>query len=244
MPTMKFSAIRIILSTALAALLLLLAADGVNAQAAAQKTQPTKIRPAFVEVPDDPALPRVLLIGDSISIGYTLPVRAALKGKANVHRPPENCGPTSLGVKKLDAWLGKGRWDVIHFNFGLHDLKLIDGKHQVSLEDYEKNLRQIVKRLQKTGATLIWCGTTPVPENSNPPRRNDDVLAYNALAKKIMDENRIVINDLYAFALPKLKKIQRPSDVHYTGQGYKVLTGRVTEEILKALKQQPSKKES
>ena len=50
--------------------------------------------PAFAPVTDDPKLPRVLLIGDSISIGYTIPVRKLLEGKANVHRIWENGGPT------------------------------------------------------------------------------------------------------------------------------------------------------
>ncbi|MBN2580274.1 MAG: SGNH/GDSL hydrolase family protein [Pirellulales bacterium] len=227
---------------ALAGVLILFAADLAKAQTAAKKSPKKKVRRAFVPITDNPALPRVLLIGDSISIGYTLPVRAALKGKANVHRPPENCGPTSRGVEKIDAWLGKGRWDVIHFNFGLHDLKLIDGKHQVALKDYEKNLRAIVKRLKETGAVLIWCSTTPVPKTSNPPRHNEDVLAYNAVAQKIMEENRIPTDDLYAFALPQLEKIQLPSNVHFSGKGYRVLTGRVAKEIGKALKQRQETK--
>ena len=41
----------------------------------------------FEPIQDNPALPRVLLIGDSISIGYTLPVRELLDGRANLHRP-------------------------------------------------------------------------------------------------------------------------------------------------------------
>jgi len=72
-------------------------------------------------VQDDPKLPRVLLIGDSVSRGYTQAVRRALAGKANVHRAPANCGPTATGLKKMDVWLGDGKWDVIHFNFGIHD---------------------------------------------------------------------------------------------------------------------------
>ena len=79
--------------------------------ACAQKKSP---EPAFVEVKDDPALPRVLLIGDSISVGYTVAVREALAGKVNVHRPAANCGPTTRGLTHLDKWLGKGKWDVIH----------------------------------------------------------------------------------------------------------------------------------
>ena len=74
-----------------------------------------------MKVRDDESLPRVLLIGDSISIGYHLDVRSALAGVANVHRPTENGGPTSNGVEKLEEWLaehGERPWDVIHYNFG------------------------------------------------------------------------------------------------------------------------------
>jgi lysophospholipase L1-like esterase len=204
--------------------------------------QPKKARrpaprtpPCFAAVRDDPRLPRVLLIGDSISMGYTLPTRELLKGKANVHRPAENCGPTTRGVENLDKWLGDGRWDVIHFNFGLHDLKYIDGKPQVPLADYEKNLRQIVARLKRTGAKLIWCSTTPVPKKSSPPRHNENVLAYNAAAKKIMESEGIPIDDLYAFALPQIKKIQHPNNVHFTNAGSKVLAKQVAQSILGAL---------
>src|SRR5688572_24526778 len=101
-----------------------------------------KVHPAMVPIKDDPKLPRVLLIGDSISIGYTVPARKELEGKANVHRIPTNGGPTTNGLKNIDAWLGKGKWDVIHFNWGLHDLKMEkNGMHQVPIEEYEKNLR-------------------------------------------------------------------------------------------------------
>lgn len=202
------------------------------------KKQPAAKRapdPAFAPVQDDPSLPRVLLVGDSISIGYTVATREALAGKANVHRAPTNCGPTSRGLEQLDQWLGKGRWDVIHFNFGLHDLKLIDGKHQVPIDQYEKNLRELVARLKKTDARLIWCSTTPVPETSSPPRSNQDVLKYNAVAKTIMDENRIAIDDLYTFALSQLDKIQKPSNVHFTQQGSAVLAKQVAASIAEQL---------
>src|SRR5262245_45995913 len=77
--------------------------------------------PAFASVTEQPGLPRVLLIGDSISIGYTVTVRRELAGKANVLRIPENGADTANGLKKIDAWLGESKWDVIHFNWGLHD---------------------------------------------------------------------------------------------------------------------------
>lgn len=111
---------------------------------------------AWDYVKDDPALPRVLLIGDSISRGYTLAVRKALAGKANVHRAPENCGPAANGLRKLDIWLGQGKWDLIHFNFGIHD-------RATPPEVYEQRLEALVGRLQKTGARLMWASSTPLP---------------------------------------------------------------------------------
>ena len=216
-------------------------APAAHCPAQQDKAQPPKTKtkpdPVLAPVADAPGLPRVLLIGDSISMGYTLAVRELLAGKANVHRPPANCGPTIRGVEQIDAWLGDGRWDVIHFNFGLHDLKIMDhGKQQVAPDQYEKNLRQLVQRMQKTKAKLIWCSTTPVPESSSPPRHNADVSAYNAVAKQVMDEQGIAIDDLYAFALPQLAKIQRPNNVHFSPEGSKVLARQVAESIEKALK--------
>ena len=192
--------------------------------------------PAFREVQDVPGLPRVLLIGDSISIGYTEPVRVELTNKANIHRIPENGAATLTGVKNLENWLGSSKWDVIHFNFGLHDLRLDDGKHQVPLPDYETNLRTIVQRLQKTGARLIWATTTPVPDaDVKPPRRSADVIAYNAAAARIMSESGIVIDDLYALVNPRLGELQLPANVHYTLPGYNVLGHQVAESVLRAL---------
>jgi lysophospholipase L1-like esterase len=196
-----------------------------------------KVDPAFETVKDDPTLPRVLLIGDSISIGYTPATRKLLAGKANVHRIPTNGGPTDNGTKNIKQWLGDGKWDVIHFNFGLHDIKLGSGKHQVPMDAYEKNLRELVKAMKATGAKLIWASTTPVPEGkTNPPRKNADVIEYNNAAKKIMDENGVATNDLYAFALPQLEKIQRPVNVHFSDKGSEVLAEQVAAAIAKTLK--------
>lgn len=202
----------------------------------AKKKRARRSNPAYAKIVDDPALPRVLLIGDSISIGYTLPVRVLLKGKANVHRIPTNGGPTTNGVTNIDAWLGKGKWDLIHFNWGLHDLKYIEGKKQVSLEDYERNLTALVARLKKTGAKLVWCNTTPVPKGVTPPRKPDEVLDYNRVAAKVMAEAGVPTDDLFHFAEKRLEKIQRPANVHFTPEGSKVLAGQVAESIESALK--------
>jgi lysophospholipase L1-like esterase len=203
---------------------------------AKSQNNPARRNRAFEAVTDDPNLPRVLLIGDSISIGYTVPVRALLKGKANVHRNAGNGGPTTNGLAHLKQWLGDSKWDVIHFNWGLHDLKFMpDGKRQVDTKAYEKNLRELVQQLKATGAKLIWATTTPVPEGVTPPRKNEDVLAYNAIARKIMEENQVAVDDLYSFALPRLAEIQQRANVHYTPQGYAALAKPVAASIESAL---------
>ncbi|MBL9092011.1 MAG: sulfatase-like hydrolase/transferase [Planctomycetaceae bacterium] len=214
-----------------------LAQAAADAKKPAPARRPRKPSPSLQPIQDVPGLPRVLLIGDSISMGYTLEVRDLLKGKANVHRIPTNGGPTIRGLESLKDWLGAGKWDVIHFNWGLHDLKFMpEGGRQVELADYEKNLRELVKQLKATGATLIWCSTTPVPEGGlEPPRKNADVEAYNAAAKKIMNEEGVAIDDLYAFALPKLKEIQIPVNVHFHEKGSAVLAEKVAAEIEKQL---------
>jgi acyl-CoA thioesterase-1 len=212
----------------------------------AQQANPKKKapNPAYAPVEDVAGQPRVLLIGDSISIGYTLAVRELLKGKANVHRPATNCGPTTRGVAEIDKWLGDDKWDVIHFNFGLHDLKYVDdagknaapdkGHVQVSADDYQKNLETLVARMKKTGAKLIFATTTPVPEGSQ-ARIKGDEKKYNEIAMAVMKKNGVAIDDLHAFALPKLAEIQLPANVHFKPEGSKELARQVAGEILKAL---------
>ncbi|MEO6789312.1 MAG: SGNH/GDSL hydrolase family protein [Chthoniobacteraceae bacterium] len=214
--------------------LLILSLCAIATAAFAQK--PAKSN-ALAPIEDQPGLPRVLLIGDSISIGYTLPVRELLKGRANVHRIPANGGPTKNGTANIEKWLGTGKWDVIHFNWGIHDLKFMpDGKRQVEPEDYEKNLRTLVTRLKATGAKLIWATTTPIPNGDLlPSRRFGQVAEYNAIAKKVMEENGVAIDDLNAAITPHLAEMQNPKDVHYKPEGYALLAKRVAASIEAAL---------
>lgn len=189
--------------------------------------------PSLAKIEDDPALPRVLIIGDSISMGYTVPVRERLKGKANVHRIPANGGPTTRGLQNIDKWLGDGNWDVIHFNWGIHDLRhMDDGKRQVEPEEYEKNLRALVAKLKATGASLIWASITPIPEPPLKPERTfGDEAEYNVIAAKVMSENAIAINDLNAWVTPRFTELQKPQDLHYEPEGSEFLGEKVSTEI-------------
>lgn len=169
--------------------------------------------PGFAYVKEDPTLPRVLLIGDSISIGYTPNVREHLKGQANVLRIPRNGSSTNEGLQQLDGWIGSGKWDVIHANWGLHDLKRMkDGKldsHGELVSDlptYEKNLRALLTKLKATGAKVIWAQTTPVPEatNGREPRLEEQ---YNAVAAKVCAELGVTIDDLWGGLWAEAEKL-------------------------------------
>ncbi|SHE76611.1 acyl-CoA thioesterase-1 [Mariniphaga anaerophila] len=193
-------------------------------------------------------LPNILLLGDSISIGYTPFVRELLNGKANVFRPmkdngkPENCQGTTSGVKNIDRWLGQKKWDIIHFNFGLHDIKHVDpatGKNsqnpkhpqQADPGQYKKNLEIIVEKLKTTGAKLIFATTTPYPDVVNGSRKPGMPKKYNKVAVKIMNKNGIAINNLYAFMIPRMNDLQLPNNVHFTEEGSRALAQKVTERI-------------
>lgn len=206
----------------------------------------------------DPSLPNVLILGDSISIGYTLQVRKLLQGKANVLRPgngnnPVNCSGTTFGVEQIDQWLNGRQWAIIHFNWGLHDLKHVTAPGtsnnsnkagdpvQATVEEYRKNLEAIVARLKPTGARLIFATTTPVaPETTNPLREPDAPARYNAVALKIMETNGIRVNDLHAFCEPHLQKWQQPKNVHFNREGYEAMAKEIADVIIDALAASPS----
>jgi acyl-CoA thioesterase-1 len=195
--------------------------------------------PAGAAEPEKPARadkPRVLLIGDSISIGYTPATVKLLEDMARVTHHPGNAETTRNGLEKLKVWLKDGPFDVIHFNWGLWDLR--NGGKAVPIDEYEKNLRELVRQLMATNAKLIWASTTPVPEGAA-ARTNKEVLAYNAVARKIMEENKIPCDDLYAFAEPRLDKIQLPKNVHFTRDGSETLAKQVAESIRAVLAGKP-----
>lgn len=191
---------------------------------------------------------RVLILGDSISMGYTPVVKRLLREDTLVVRPQENCAGTTKGVANVDRWLQLegGGFDLIWFNFGLHDLKRVkpDGKNSNDPKDrrqaepaaYERQLREITKKLQATGARLVFATTTPVPEGGVRPHRDvQDPERYNAIAREIMQAHGAEVVDLYAFALTRQAQIQPRVDVHFTKQGSRLLGEHVAEKVRAAL---------
>jgi acyl-CoA thioesterase-1 len=242
--------------------LALSAAMGADVPSAKATKSAPPVAKEFIAPLDDPKLPRVLIIGDSVSVAYTLDVRKNLAGVANVHRIAANGGSTrtALGDYGLVRWLKPDeKWDVIHFNEGLHDLSYRfpddrdkndkgeyasptnGGRPNVSLEQYEKNLRLIVARLKQTGAKLIFGSTTPVPESDAAKYVKDSELPYNVVAKKVMTEEGVTWNDLWAAVKPKQDQLQGKRNVHFMASGSAVLAKQVAEAITRELPQPTSK---
>jgi hypothetical protein len=200
-----------------------------------------KDHPAFVWAKPDHTLPNVLLLGDSISLGYTNPLRDRLTNMANVFRAPANCRHTRQTLEQIEFYLGLREWDVIHFNWGIHDITRVNaegktdprGKPQVSPEDYRENLQRLVRRLKATGASLVWASTTPVAEDLG-YRRNQDIDAYNQAARDIMQQHGIRINDLNAMVRDHEKTLWTDG-VHFTDEASRLFAENVADHVAREL---------
>jgi acyl-CoA thioesterase-1 len=158
-------------------------------------------------------LPRVLILGDRICRQPAQQVATLLKGKAEIVCPntPEVFN-TTTALAGIDGVLDEGKWDLIHFNFGLGDLvhrapgmksfrtmsKEVGGIRATSPADYEKNLTALVKRLQATGAKLIWASTTPIRSEANGLFEPGSEIGSNAIAAKVMAANGVPVNDMHS----------------------------------------------
>lgn len=194
----------------------------------------------------DAKLPKVVLIGDSIRLGYAPGVAKLLEGKAVIVSPKQNGGDSSNVLKNLEAWVIQEKPDVIHINAGLHDLKHSKKTmtHQVPLADYEKNLKAIVDRLHKeTKAKIIFATTTPILDERHAKRKADfdrfeaDVKKFNAAALAVMQQANVPINDLHkVVADGGPAELLGADGTHYTPAGNEKLAAAVAAAIQKQLK--------
>ena len=188
---------------------------------------------------DDPELLRVLIIGDSISIGHTPRVRKFLQNKANVHRPA-NCRCSAFGEENIDECIGESKWDLIHFNFGLWDWYGWKQKQKATPASYAKNLDGIFRKLKKTHARLVFAVTTPPCLG---PERKAKIVISEARANEFNKTAILVIinhvmprNDLYSLVGKNRVKYQREeNDVHYAVEGRDLLAKQVADVIEKVL---------
>lgn len=185
----------------------------------------------------DPALPRVLLIGDSITNGYLEPVRKALAGRANIDAW---ITPTTQADKSLPgtlaAILGQEKYAVIHFNLGLHGWQ----KGRIPEGQFVPLTRQMVQALKTNApqAKLIWATITPVTVKDHPEQLNPEIQPtideHNKMALQVMKEEGVAIDDLAAVVSGKLE-LAAGDQFHWKPAAMALMTAQVVEKITAAL---------
>jgi len=177
---------------------------------------------------DDAALPRVLLVGDSICCGYGPVVTTLLEGSFHVDRIATSRGvhdPILFG--EVGMALADRPYVAIHFNNGLHAVHLADA-------DYERGLSAYVRLFVDKGgaARLVWASSTPVtqpvPGHPLDEARNAQVVRRNALAAAVMVEHGIAVDDLYTLVFGR-GDLRVPDGYHYNDEGYRLMGSAVAD---------------
>lgn len=193
-------------------------------------------------------LPKVVLIGDSIRLGYAPTVIKALEGKATISQPKANGGDSANVLTHLKAWAIDEQPEVVHFNCGIHDTKKDkdSGTFQVPPEKYEANLRQIVETLRKeTKAKVIFATTTPIHDERAARQREKatyelldaSTQQYNEIARRVMKELDVPVDDVRAAVGTgdELGKLMTADGVHFTKAGQEKIGQAVAEFLLQQL---------
>ena len=150
---------------------------------------------------------KIVLIGDSIRMGYDKYVKTALEGVAEVYYPTENCRFAENVLRFVHEWKKNGEWpddvDLVHWNAGLWDVLELFGDEPLSTKDYYANvIPRIDRRLRVLfpKAKIVFATSTHVLEHrcsKNFARHNHFVEEYNEIAKKALKDTDTIINDLY-----------------------------------------------
>lgn len=188
---------------------------------------------------------KIVLIGDSIRMGYDKYVKEALDGVAEVYYPGENCRFAQYTLRFLSDWKSKGEWptdvDLVHWNAGLWDVCEMFGEGPISsIEHYTEMIARIDKRIRLLfpNAKVVFATSTAVREegySGNFRRYNATIERYNAAALETLAGTDTVINDLYAHT--KDIKPEYCSDMtHYnTPAGAAYMGGKVLSVICNML---------
>ena len=186
----------------------------------------------------------VLLIGDSIRIGYDKSVRASLEGVANVYFPAENCKFASFVLRYLHEYLAlpeQGEVDVLHWNAGLWDCLRQFGEEPLTPpEVYAHYIERICIRIRKLcpNAKVIFATSTSVLSEEMPPnfkRYNEEIAMYNQAAIDVVQKYGFEVNDLYGLSLTLPRETHSDSVHYYTSLGTEALTKQTLSYIASAL---------
>ncbi|BDT66416.1 hypothetical protein os1_05780 [Comamonadaceae bacterium OS-1] len=187
---------------------------------------------------------KIVLIGDSIRLGYQDAVTLALRHEAVVTAPAENCQSSVEVRANAHAWIVAANPDIVHLNCGLHDLRMDAGAstHRVPIDAYAENLEAIFNLVASSGRrTLIWATTTPLIEDRHQQSRQSrryeaDVARYNQAGLAVARQYGAVVNDLHAAVLHAgASRLLGPDGVHFTEDGSALLTQAVVNAVRNVL---------
>ena len=190
----------------------------------------------FISKQENDALPRVLLIGDSVMNGFHNSLIQSLDGIAIVDYwlTPKHLKSEHL-FSDLKKVVSSHNYTVIQFNIGLHGWP----KGRILEHEYKPLLERYVQTIQDNAkdASLIWASTTPITEKDIPllDKEFNPVISHrNELALDIMNANQIVVNDLYGLVQDKLH-LAKLDKYHWKPEGYKLMSDQSFDFITKAL---------
>lgn len=174
------------------------------------------------------ALPRLLLIGDSIVAGYQEKVTQKLRGKMNVSFwASSKCVTDAQYFQELDLVLSADKYDVISFNNGLHSLT-------TDRKEWEFAYTQAVKfiRAKCPNARLYLTTSTPLKD----PAMTAQAQELNAVVWKTAGSEKLPVIDLFSLMDP-LDRDQYWSDTyHYRAPGIELEAAKIAETVAPAEK--------
>ena len=178
----------------------------------------------------------LLLVGDSIRMGYDKSVKKTLEGLANVYFPAENCRFASYLLRSFHDYLdgvdGKDI-DVVHWNAGLWDcLRLFEEDVHTPVEIYEYYIDRLCVRIKKVcpNAKVVFATSTSVLSekmDKNFKRYNEDIEKYNEAAVKVCRKHGFEINDLYSLSVTLGEEVHSDPVHYYTTSGTEAFTNKV-----------------
>lgn len=181
---------------------------------------------------------RIFLIGDSIRLGYDGIVRELMQDEAQVYWSRENAQYTTHTLRFVHEWAScdcdPAKIDLVHWNNGLWDSLHLPGDALtvVPPDEYRRNLRRIAARLRTVfpHARLTFATTTSVITERMRTgfwRVNDEIEAYNDIAREVMREEGIAVDELYAVARDMPDDWHALDGTHFTEEGYRALAEAV-----------------
>ena len=173
-------------------------------------------------------LPRVLLVGDSICNFYQTDVRERLKGKANVTFWVSSYCVTRPEYKRhLMFALDDAKYDVIHFNNGLHSLK-------TPTDAWAKSLKATLEliREKQPQAKIVWCSSTPLTDADKTAKCRE---LNAAAAKEVAEFGGIATDDLFSLLDPLDRAANWSDEYHHRQAARKKESEQVAASVLSAL---------